>query len=666
MKKLLIIFLFAFYTLTAQTRFTRGVNLTGWFQVSSAQQIQFRKYTRQDFENIKSLGCDVVRLPVNLHYMTSGSPDYTLDPLFLEFLNPVIDWAEELGIHLILDNHTFDVSADTPDNIDQVLIPVWKQMAEEFKDRSSLIYYEILNEPHGISDERWNEIQLQVINEIRKIDSVHTIIVGPAGWNSYNNLKYMPVYEDDNLMYTFHFYDPFIFTHQGAGWTDPSLVPLSGVPFPYSESAMPDFPPELNGKWIESSFNNYQYEGTISKVRELLDIAAGFSRERNADVFCGEFGVYMKNSSANDRILWYSVVRTYLEYLGISWTIWDYHGGFGIYEKGSNGLFGHDLNVPLVRSLGFTVPPQTEFEIRPDSSEINIYDDYYGVHIYESSNAGDGVINYYYPSDPAEGNYCILFTGSGQYSVVGFNFSPDRDLSYLFDSGYWMSMKVKGGIPGSMIDIRFVDTKTSDPDDHPWRMRYIIDESVVQWDNEWHELNIPLSSFEEHGSWDDGWYEPIGEFDWSRIDMFEIVAEHHDLIGRKFFFDAIKINDPNATRVDNKIVIDDFRLEQNYPNPFNPVTTIEYNLPVMERSSPSNGGQVISFNSREHSGESLYRTVLKVYDILGREVATLVNRQQSPGYHRVVWDASALANGIYIIRLSVHNKVFTRKAVLIK
>jgi endoglucanase len=80
--------LFGLQSLGAQnTPFNRGVNLTEWFQVNSAQQIQFSKYTKQDFENIQSLGCDVVRLPINLHYMTNGAPDYTLDPIFLNFLD---------------------------------------------------------------------------------------------------------------------------------------------------------------------------------------------------------------------------------------------------------------------------------------------------------------------------------------------------------------------------------------------------------------------------------------------------------------------------------------------------------------------------------------------------------------------------------------------------
>jgi endoglucanase len=349
----------------SETPFKRGVNLTGWLQASGPRQIQFTRFTRQDIVNIKSLGCDVIRLPMNLHFMTDGAPDYTIDPLFYNFLDQIVDWTEELHLHLILDNHTFDPRSNTDPNIEDVLVRVWKQMAAHYKERSSLIYYEILNEPHGISDQLWNETQQNVINAIRNIDQKHTIIVGPAGWNSYNNLKNMPQYEDDNLIYTFHFYDPFLFTHQGASWTSPSLVSLAGVPFPYDASRMPDCPDNLENTWVKGSLANYRNEGTVEHVKELIDIAVAFQNERNVPLFCGEFGVYKPNSSDTDRVYWYSVVRNHLEEKDISWTIWDYKGGFGLFKKGTDELFDYDLNVPLVEALDLTAPPQKETGLEP-------------------------------------------------------------------------------------------------------------------------------------------------------------------------------------------------------------------------------------------------------------------------------------------------------------
>jgi endoglucanase len=113
-----LFFLFLTATIDAQN-FNRGVNVSNWFQAGSAREIQFTTFTKKDFEQIKFLGADVIRLPINLHYMTNGAPEYKLDPLFLNMLDQVVDWAEELQIHIILDNHTFDPAVNTsPDVID--------------------------------------------------------------------------------------------------------------------------------------------------------------------------------------------------------------------------------------------------------------------------------------------------------------------------------------------------------------------------------------------------------------------------------------------------------------------------------------------------------------------------------------------------------------------
>jgi endoglucanase len=533
--------------LSGDVPFSRGVNLTGWFQVSNAEQIQFTRYTRTDFEQIRSLGCDVIRLPINLHFMTAGAPDYIIDPLFYSFLDEVVKWAGELGINLILDNHTFDVTANTDPNVGIILKKVWSQMAQHYKDSSDYIYYEILNEPHGISDYQWNTIQQQVIDAIRAVDTKHYIVVGPANWNSYSNLKEMPVYSDNKLIYTFHFYDPFVFTHQGASWVDPSMAPLSGVPFPYQADSMPAFPASLRNTWIESEFNNYAESGTVEHVKALIDLAVLFKNSRNVPVYCGEFGVYIPNSHNHHRTFWYETVRKYLEDQGIPWTTWDYQGGFGLFNKGSNELFDHDLNIPLLQALGLNVPGQTPYIQMPDSTGFMLYTDYIGNQIYESG-YGTGVIRYYNQDAPNNGRYCISWKGADQYNAIGFDFVPDRDLSALAASGYAMDLMVRG-TPQTSFDVRFVDTKTTEPGDHPWRMRVTVDEEMTAFDYRWHHLFIPLSSFTEQGAWDDAWFNPEGKFDWQAVDRMEIVSEQQNLYDKDLWFDNIHITNLDTARV---------------------------------------------------------------------------------------------------------------------
>ncbi|MCS7053192.1 MAG: T9SS type A sorting domain-containing protein [Ignavibacterium sp.] len=96
----------------------------------------------------------------------------------------------------------------------------------------------------------------------------------------------------------------------------------------------------------------------------------------------------------------------------------------------------------------------------------------------------------------------------------------------------------------------------------------------------------------------------------------------------------------NVERLD--LVADNFSLSQNYPNPFNPITTIEYTIP--------NDGFV----------------ELKVFDILGREVKSLVNMNQSAGNYKVIFDASSLPSGVYIYQINVNNFQATKKMILMK
>jgi len=581
---LVIVFVMPCVSMTQQAPFSRGVNLTGWFQAGSVRQIQFNRYSRKDFENIKSLGCDVIRLPINLHFMTNGQPEYRIDPLFFDFLDQVVTWAEDLNLFLILDNHTFDPAANTDPNIGSILEKVWLQMALHFKDRSQYILYEVLNEPHGIADQLWNTIQLSIINKIRSVDTRHTIVVGPASWNSYNNLVNLPRYTDSNLLYTFHFYDPFLFTHQGATWVDPSMASLAGVPFPYLPDSMPVLPASLSDTWVGDAFRNYRNDGTVLKVKQLIDIAIRFRTERNVPVFCGEFGVYIPNSHNNHRVYWYEVVRKYLEEKQIAWTSWDYHGGFGLFKAGSNGLFEHDLNVPLLRALGLNIPDQSDYTTVPDSTGSMIYSDLPGDQLFESS-YNDGTIDYYSTDRPNNGKFCLKWTGALQYNTIGLDYIPDRDFSVLVKKNFALDMIVRGDTPGLSFQVRFLDSKTLDVSDYPWRMGITINEQMAPWDRKWHHLYIPFSRLAELGAWYNNWYNPQGKFDWKAIDRIEIVAENGALGKGRFWFDNIQVTDRDTAQIfDTSVFVDntgynpiraDMNTVRTYPNPAEDFLNIE-------------------------------------------------------------------------------------------
>ena len=98
----------------------------------------------------------------------------------------------------------------------------------------------------------------------------------------------------------------------------------------------------------------------------------------------------------------------------------------------------------------------------------------------------------------------------------------------------------------------------------------------------------------------------------------------------------------NSAHDKGEFIADNYNLEQNYPNPFNPFTTIQYNIPF----------------------EGFVE--IKVFDILGREVKTLVNMHQSAGNYKILFDAATLPSGVYFYQINVNNYQATKKMILMR
>lgn len=102
-----------------------------------------------------------------------------------------------------------------------------------------------------------------------------------------------------------------------------------------------------------------------------------------------------------------------------------------------------------------------------------------------------------------------------------------------------------------------------------------------------------------------------------------------------------------------------FSLSQNYPNPFNPSTTINFSIPLL-RGVTGEAGQLVT------PGREGVFTSIKIYDIIGNEITTLVNEQITPGAYSVEWDAANYPSGVYFYRLTAGEFIQTNKMILLK
>lgn len=546
------------------TGFTRGVNLSGCFDVghnSDAGDIWMGTINDDSFANLKSLGVDVVRVPMNIGRFAIDS-DYTLDDRFWKKLDILLDLGDVYGITVIIDNHQWNLTSEySADYAAGLMKSTWKQIAEHCKGRSSRVVYELKNEPDGdYWKDHWCDFQGELINVIREIDQKHQIMVCPAPGT---HIEQMPEYSDMNIIYTEHFYGPMLFTHQGAMWNEYKVFG-GKITFPYDKdkmnlrelSAIPDLSPR-----IKKEISNYQYQGTEAAVLESLDRIINEVRRRKAKLFIGEFGVCsFTGANHNDLCRWHEIVRKHLEFNGVSWALWAYADrAFSLFKvPTAPPKFHKDLNLELVKALGFTIPPSYDDSQIDESKFIKkiLYDDAWPDYII-SEPEKKKFVTAPFTEDSATGSNCIRFHidpkfWGGKYLDLNFTFKKGyEDLEQFDINKSFIKFKLKALIsnPSSFnLQLWAIDNKDAFDvveEKHNWVSLYNITSSDVKLDGEWQNVSIPLKYFGFRGSEDPPYVSSEKYFSWSKIKQIRFTnCDNLSYLDCMLYFDEVMITGP--------------------------------------------------------------------------------------------------------------------------
>jgi endoglucanase len=329
-KKLYLLLLAgSFTTLFAQSvahnrcaRFAKGMNLSNWLEATWQTNYPTPNgYTRSDLLNMKEAGITSIRLPVCFAFITDSVAPYTVNEnhALFERIDTVISWCRELDMMLIIDNHhEWDIyNYNWRNKIDR-FAHLWSVVSQRYNYLDPEQFsFELLNEPgYGIALDSLNIVLNNAIDTVRKYAPHHSIIVSPNFAGSGQAFANLQPLSDTNLIYTWHTYDPYQFTHQGFSWAQPSM-PL-GTPFPSSYDAM------LYNAW-----------------KQVIN----WRNTYNKPVFLGEFGTGIFGDDVS-RCNWIELNGAKIDSFSMPWFYWDWRWDFSMFNS---HVVSHDSVIPCFK-----------------------------------------------------------------------------------------------------------------------------------------------------------------------------------------------------------------------------------------------------------------------------------------------------------------------------
>ncbi len=265
----------------------RGISFGN--EVWTNDDIPWNHHSEQDFDRLQSWGMNVVRFYLSYDtFLDVGRPGELKQEAW-DWLDTNLAWAKARGIYLLLNVHVppggFQPGADgnalwdNPAN-QQALTQFWAAIAERYRDETIIAGYDLLNEPDVSSaPSQWQKLAGELVAAIRQIDQNHLIVVERTNAVNQNytwdgNMNWFLV-QDENVMYTFHFYGPFTYTHQGADWAG-----LGG-----NYSTYPDA-----GQQEHLDRGGGQFPRTKQYLEAAIQQYVEFGVRNNVPLLLGEFG----------------------------------------------------------------------------------------------------------------------------------------------------------------------------------------------------------------------------------------------------------------------------------------------------------------------------------------------------------------------------------------
>lgn len=320
---------------------TRGVNMSHWFSQSEDGRYERdhleTKYTREDFKLIRDMGFRHVRYPFDEQVLFNPESPDVLNPELLDVYDKKLDELLDAGLAVIVviqPSDAFKEKLLDPEFAEKVTT-FWHALASHLSDRDAeRVFLEVLNEPTRVlPTPKWRPVQWQMLKAMRAGAPEHTLIASGGDYSGPEDLLKLEPYPDRNIVYNWHYYKPFAFTHQGAGWGKETWADMSNLPWPMDTEGVREALALVDDKDVRMDILGTTWaRGSEIIMRAELERVAAWAEKYGVRVTANELGVYTVKADRESRLRWHRAVTSTLNELGIGWAIWDYSGGFDVVQ----------------------------------------------------------------------------------------------------------------------------------------------------------------------------------------------------------------------------------------------------------------------------------------------------------------------------------------------
>lgn len=270
---------------------------------------------RQFLEDFANASFNHVRIPVTWDKHTATTAPYSVDTAFMDRVELVVDWALAEGSYVVLNAHHESWLKEDADNaaLQERFDSIWRQVAERFKNKSSRLIFEILNEPHGMTQSQSDETNNRILEIIRQTNPTRLVIFAGNDYSSADRLLVADIPNDEYVIGNFHSYDPWPFAGQ------------------------------CTRRWGS--------EADIAELRGIYDQVKSWSEENGVAVMVNEFGSAKYDFTRPDnkcvqadRLLYLQTHASLAIEHGFAGTVWDDGGSFSFYDR-ANGTWGEEKDI---------------------------------------------------------------------------------------------------------------------------------------------------------------------------------------------------------------------------------------------------------------------------------------------------------------------------------